>query len=99
MSVAIVAPSIMYFDYSLHKIKGLLAAFACKLTCPVFDSVRTVVPAFNGPSDEGTPGERGQRTGYFGFLSLLRRTVIIICVIFFLIYFISKMATDKQHSV
>ena len=41
----------------------------------------TAVPAFNGPSDEGTPGERGQRTGYFGFLSLLRQTVIIIFVI------------------
>ena len=44
-------------------------------------------------------GERGQRTGYFGFLSLLRQTVIIIFVIIFSKYFISKMATDKQHGV
>ena len=37
--------------------------------------------------------------GYFGFLSLLRRTAIIIFVIFLSKYFISKMATDKQPGV
>ena len=92
----------------------------------------TVVPAFNGPSDERTPAMAGHflndiekvsltmyglfyhvnvplmrghlvnaetRRGYFGFLSLLRRTVISIFVFFFSKYFISKMATDKQHGV
>ena len=41
----------------------------------------------NVPLMRGTPGERGQMTGYFGFLSLLRRTVIIIFVIFSLFFY------------